>query len=336
MKIYYYPFLISILLGWGCSNQLQKKAEVPVKIIFDTDLGPDYDDVGALAFLHAMADSGKAEILATVSSNKNELVAPSIEVINSYFNRPGLPVGAPKSKGANLGSSQHWADSIVAKYPHAISSTSDAADAVSVYRKILESQPDKSVTIVTVGFLTNLSNLLKSKPDETSNLSGNELVNKKVSKLVSMAGSYPEGKEFNIFIDSVSSKYVFENWPGEIIFTGFEIGKEIFTGLRLIESPVQDSPVRDVFRISIPQSEEDRNGRMSWDETAVLIAVYGTEGFFDTRRGTIIVNTDGSNNWKDDPQEKHQYVIQKMPIPEITKFIEDRMMHIPFTRPPAP
>jgi inosine-uridine nucleoside N-ribohydrolase len=336
MKIYYYPFLISILLGWGCSNQLQKKAEVPVKIIFDTDLGPDYDDVGALAFLHAMADSGKAEILATVSSNKNELVAPSIEVINSYFNRPGLPVGAPKSKGANLGSSQHWADSIVAKYPHTISSTSDAADAVSVYRKILESQPDKSVTIVTVGFLTNLSNLLKSKPDETSNLSGNELVNKKVSKLVSMAGSYPEGKEFNIFIDSVSSKYVFENWPGEIIFTGFEIGKEIFTGLRLIESPVQDSPVRDVFRISIPQSEEDRNGRMSWDETAVLIAVYGTEGFFDTRRGTIIVNTDGSNNWKDDPQEKHQYVIQKMPIPEITKFIEDRMMHIPFTRPPAP
>jgi inosine-uridine nucleoside N-ribohydrolase len=336
MKIYYYPFLISILLGWGCSNQLQKKAEVPVKIIFDTDLGPDYDDVGALAFLHAMADSGKAEILATVSSNKNELVAPSIEVINSYFNRPGLPVGAPKSKGANLGSSQHWADSIVAKYPHTISSTSDAADAVSVYRKILESQPDKSVTIVTVGFLTNLSNLLKSKPDETSNLSGNELVNKKVSKLVSMAGSYPEGKEFNIFIDSVSSKYVFENWPGEIIFTGFEIGKEIFTGLRLIESPVQDSPVRDVFRISIPQSEEDRNGRMSWDETAVLIAVYGTEGFFDTRRGTIIVNTDGSNNWKDDPQGKHQYVIQKMPIPEITKFIEDRMMHIPFTRPPAP
>jgi inosine-uridine nucleoside N-ribohydrolase len=336
MKPHHLLFLILILINFNCSNQVPKKADLPVKIIFDTDLGPDYDDVGALAFLHAMADSGKAEILATVSSNKNELVAPSIEVINSYFNRPGLPVGAPKSKGANLGSSQHWADSIVAKYPHTISSTSDAADAVSVYRKILESQPDKSVTIVTVGFLTNLSNLLKSKPDETSNLSGNELVNKKVSKLVSMAGSYPEGKEFNIFIDSVSSKYVFENWPGEIIFTGFEIGKEIFTGLRLIESPVQDSPVRDVFRISIPQSEEDRNGRMSWDETAVLIAVYGTEGFFDTRRGTIIVNTDGSNNWKDDPQGKHQYVIQKMPIPEITKFIEDRMMHIPFTRPPAP
>jgi len=40
-----------------------------------------------------------------------------------------------------------------------------------------------------------------------------------------------------------------------------------------------------VFRISIPLSAEDKNGRMSWDETAVLIGVYGTEGFFDTVRG---------------------------------------------------
>ena len=160
MKPHHLLFLILILINFNCSNQVQKKADLPVKIIFDTDLGPDYDDVGALAFLHAMADSGKAEILATVSSNKNELVAPSIEVINSYFNRPGLPVGAPKSKGSNLGSSQHWADSIVAKYPHTISSTSDAADAVSVYRKILQSQPDKSVTIVTVGFISTLSYLL--------------------------------------------------------------------------------------------------------------------------------------------------------------------------------
>jgi pyrimidine-specific ribonucleoside hydrolase len=336
MKHHRLLFLILILINFNCSNQPQKKADLPVKVIFDTDLGPDYDDVGALAFLHAMADSGKAEILATLTSNKNELVAPSIEVINTYFNRPGLPIGAPKGNGANLGSFQHWPDSIVAKYPHRLSSTSDASDAVSVYRKILQSQPDKSVTIVTVGFLTNLCNLLKSAPDEISNLSGRELVVNKVKRLVSMAGGFPSGREYNIHIDAASSKYVFENWPGEITFTGFEIGKDIFTGLRLIESPIQNSPVKDVFRISIPLSEEDRNGRMSWDETAVLIAVYGTEGFFNNKRGTIIVNADGSNSWKDDLKGKHQYVIQKMSVPEITRFIEDRMMHVPTKRPPTP
>lgn len=336
MKIFYCPLLIFMLLFCSCSNQHQKKSELPVKIIFDTDLGPDYDDVGALAFLHAMADSGRVEILATVSSNKHELVAPAIDVINTYFNRPDLEIGSPKSDGANMGSSQHWADSIVAKYPHTIKETSYAADAVKIYRKILSGQPDNSVTIVTVGFLTNLANLLKSQPDEISKLQGIELVKRKVRVLVSMAGSFPAGREFNVHIDSPASEYVSGNWPGEIIFTGFEIGKNIFTGLSLIESPVQNSPVKDVFRISIPLSAEDRNGRMSWDETAVLIGVYGTKGFFDTKRGKIIVNPDGSNSWTDDQEGKHQYVIQKMPVPEITKFIEDRMMHVPGTRPHIP
>lgn len=323
---------INLLILFGCSNQPKDNNSVPVKIIFDTDLGPDYDDVGALAFLHAMADSGKAEILATVSSNKHLLVAPSIEVINSYFGRPDLPIGAPKSEGVNLGSSQHWADSIVVKYPHKIKATSDVEDAVAVYRRILNSQPDNSVTIVTVGFLTNLCNLLKSQPDSHSPLTGKELVIKKVKNLVSMAGRFPEGKEFNVYMDSTASINVFNEWPGEIIFTGFEIGWEIRTGLRLMKMDANDSPVKDVFRISIPLSAEDKDGRMSWDETAVLIGVYGTEGFFDTVRGKIIVNPDGSNTWQDDQNGNHLYVKQKMSVPETSRFIEDRMMHLPIKK----
>lgn len=318
-----------LLLVFACTNQ-QKQA--PVKIIFDTDLGPDYDDVGALAFLHAMADSGKAEILATIASNKHELVVPSIEVINTYFGRPELPLGAPKSAGASMGSSQHWADSLVAKYPHKTKTTNDAEDAVTVYRRILNGQADASVTIVTVGFLTNMANLLESGADNISPMTGKELIEKKVKLLVSMAGRFPSGKEFNIYIDSVSSKKVFENWPGKIIFTGFEIGSKIFTGLRLINSDVQNSPVKDVFKISMAISPEDKNGRMSWDETAVLIGVYGTEGFFDTVRGKIIINEDGSNGWQDASDGKHFYVKMKRPVNEITTFIEDRMMHLPIKK----
>lgn len=324
--------LAILLIFWNCTNQSTGKSDNVVKIIFDTDLGPDYDDVGALAFLHAMADSGKAEILATVSSNKHELVAPSINVINTYFGRSELPVGAPKTNGANLGSSQHWADSIVEKYPHSIKSTSEVEDAVDIYRKALSNQPDRSVTIVTVGFLTNLNNLLNSKPDNNSLLTGEELIIKKVKRLVSMAGKFPEGKEFNICTDSAASKFVYENWPGEIIFTGFEIGSEIHTGLKLIKSDIKNSPVKDVFRISIPLSEEDKDGRMSWDETAVLIGVYGTDNFFDTARGKIIINPDGSNKWEDDPEGKHVYVKQKMPLTQITSFIEARMMHVPINK----
>lgn len=320
--------LVISLFTLGCADKEGEPAG-PVKVIFDTDLGPDYDDVGALAFLHAMADSGKAEILATVSSNKHELVAPSIDVINTYFGRPDLPIGAPKTEGPNMGSGQHWADSIVARYPHDLKSTSEAEDAVAVYRRILNSQPDQSVTIITVGFLTNLANLLESRADDLSNLSGEELVAKKVKRLVSMAGRFPSGREFNVYIDSTASQKVFEKWPGEITFSGFEIGSKIFTGVRLMNSDIQNSPVKDVFSISIPMSEEDKNGRMSWDETAVLIGIYGTEGFFDTKRGEISVNVDGSNGWQDDPAGKHFHVIQKMPADEMAGFIEDRMMHQP-------
>ena len=86
MKRFAILLVSSLFIACGCTTKVADKNIV--KIIFDTDLGPDYDDVGALAFLHSMADSGKAEILATISSNRHELVAPSIEIINSYFNRP--------------------------------------------------------------------------------------------------------------------------------------------------------------------------------------------------------------------------------------------------------
>jgi len=322
--------LLYAIAFYGCKTIPQEQE--PAKIIFDTDFGPDYDDVGALAFLHAMADSGKVEILATVSCNRHELVGPCIEVLNTYFGRPGLPLGAPQSTGVNLGAWQHWPDTLVAKYPHRVRSTAELPDAVAIYRKILYAQPDTSVTIVTVGFLTNLAGLLKSQPDSLCPFTGADLVSRKVKRMVSMAGRFPGGREFNIHMDSAASLYVFNHWPTPVIFTGFEVGWEIRTGLRLIASDVPNSPVRDVFHICIPMAKEDRFGRMSWDETAVLIAIYGTKGFFSTVRGTLTVNADGSNGWTNDPAGKHTYVVQKMPVDQMSRFIEDRMMHLPVNK----
>jgi len=332
MKYYTIIFIISGFISGSCISNNKAVNPEPVKIIFDTDLGSDYDDVGALAFLHAMADSGKAEILGTLASNRYELTAPSINVINTYFGREDLPVGSPETGGVTDISPYHWADTLVAKYPHTIKASSDAPDAVNVYRKILASQPDTSVIVVTVGYLTNLGSLLKSQPDDISPLAGKELIIRKVKKLVTMGGIFPDGgRSFNIFMDSTASEYVFKYWPGEIIFTGDDIGEKIKTGLRLINSDIINSPVKDTYRIGMPLSG-DIAGRMSWDQTAVLIGVYGSEGFFDTVRGKIIVNPDGSNRWEDSPEGNHIYVKQKMPVDEMARFIEDRMMHQPLAR----
>lgn len=303
-------------------------SQQPVSIIFDTDIGPDYDDVGAMALLHAFADKGECDILATVASNQYPRIAAVLDVINTYFNRPDLPIGIVHGKGVNIGVSQKWDSLIVAKYPHDVKRNEQAEDALALYRKILAAQPDQSVTIVTVGFLTNMANLLDSPPDAFSSLDGKALISKKVKQLVCMAGGFPNGDEFNVKMDAAASKKVFDNWNTPILFSGFEIGSKIFTGLPLINSKIQHSPVKEVFAHAIPQSAEDKNGRMSWDETAVLVAVRGFRKYYKVVPGKMICYADGRNAW-DSQGSGHFYLVEKMPVKKVTKLINTLIMHEP-------
>ena len=309
------------------SAQAQKTKPLPV--IFDSDMGPDYDDVGAITLLHAFADSGYINILATVASTKYEGVAAVFNVLNTYFKRPGLPIGVPKSKALELKDSQHWTDTLLLKYPHKIKRNDEVLSAIEVYRKSLASQPDGSVTIITVGFLTNLADLLQSRPDKYSKLTGKELVRKKVKQLVCMAGSFPAGNEFNVRMDAASSKIVFENWETPILFSGVEIGMKIKTGLPLVnDRSIKNSPVKDVFRISIPLSPQDSAGRMSWDETAVVIAVKGYKPWWNIQTGKIKIADDGSNTWENG-SSLHNYLIELQSPILISDRINKLIMHQP-------
>ena len=320
------------ILLWFClliavSSQAQKTKPFPV--IFDSDMGPDYDDVGAIALLHAFADSGYIKILATVASTKYEGVAAVFNVLNTYFRRPGLLIGVPGSKALELKDSQHWTDTLLLNYPHKIKKNNEVLSAIEVYRKSLASQPDGSVTIITVGFLTNLADLLHSAPDKYSKLTGKELVRKKVKRLVCMAGSFPAGNEFNVRMDAAASKIVFENWETPILFSGVEIGMEIKTGLPLVnDRSIKNSPVKDVFRISIPMSPQDSAGRMSWDETAVLIAVKGYKQWWNIQTGKIKVAEDGSNTWENG-SSPHSYLVELQSPILISDRINKLIMHQP-------
>jgi len=306
----------------------QKKIN-PFAIIFDSDMGPDYDDVGAITLLHAFADSGYAKILATVASTKYQGVAAIFNVFNSYFNRPGILIGVPKGKALELKDWQHWTDTLLLKYPHKIKENNEVPDATEVYRKVLASRPDKSVTIITTGFLTNLSSLLQSPPDKYSRLNGKELVKKKVKQLVCMAGRFPAGSEFNINRDAAASGFVFNNWETPVLLSGFEIGQKIKTGLPLINNAaIKNSPVKDVFRICVPLSREDSAGRMSWDETAVLVAIKGYKPWYDIEKGKIVVAEDGSNTWINDPSI-HSHLVELQSPAVVQELINTIIMHQP-------
>lgn len=304
--------LLAACSGKSAVTAPEETTVQPVNLILDTDLGPDYDDVGAMALMHALADSGQVNILAAVSSNKDEHVVPCIEVLTTWH----------KTK---------WTEELPARYPHKTAKTSDASDAVKVYRRILSTQPDSSVVVCTIGFFTNLKDLLLSGGDEYSPLSGCDLVAKKVKRVVSMAGLFPEGKEFNVYCDTPASRVVAERWPTEIIFSGFEIGNMIFTGKKLVQMDVEDSPVKDAYSLCF--AEGDPNGRMSWDLTAVLVAVKGYEPYYNVERGTFrVVNDEGANSWTPDGKGKDLRLIEKVPAVEMAVLIENYMMHQPVSK----
>ena len=147
-----------------------------------------------------------------------------------------------------------------------------------------------------------------------------------------MAGRFPSGSEFNVNQDAAASQNVFSNWPTNILFSGFEIGQKIKVGLPLIHSnAIYNSPVKDVFRICIPMSAEDSAGRMSWDETAVLVAVKGYEPFYHLEYGRIHVAADGSNTWSTEGKQ-HAHLVEAV-SPEIVRaYINKLIMHQPIRK----
>lgn len=320
-------FICLFNIGY-CQSEF-RQYPYPLHVIFDTDFGPDYDDVGAITLLHCFADSGWVRILATMGSSKYKNAAAAMNVFNTYFGRPDIPIGMVNGNAVELGDRQHWTDSVINRYPHKIKNNEEVPDAWVLYRKILASQPDTSVTIITVGFFTNLANLLHSGGDSFSPLDGVDLVKRKVRNLVCMAGRFPSGREFNLDQDVNSSKEILSNWPTSILFSGFEIGQKIKTGLALIHNDkIRNSPVKDVFSICIPLAKEDSAGRMSWDETAVFVAAKGWQDYYTLQKGSCTINPDGVNEWINQGNNR-AYLIEKQPPAVVSEIINQLIMHQP-------
>jgi inosine-uridine nucleoside N-ribohydrolase len=303
----------------------------PVKIIFDSDMGPDFDDVGAITILHALAAKGECEILATIASDSYQYIGPTLEVFNRYFQKPNIPIGVPNHDAPSFSCPNHWNDSLVVKYLSKMKTNNDYPSATDVYRKVLAAQNDQSVVVVTVGFLSNLAALIQSLPDRYSPLNGKDLVAKKVKKWVAMAGGFPEGNEFNINQHAKASVYTINNWPTPILFSGFEIGVKVMTGNKVASMGSAGSPVHWAYKYCLSNYENRQSeNRNSWDPTAVLCAVRNPEDYFYViGNGTFICNPDGSNSWNPDKDSNHSFLVHKYPYQKIAGILEGLMMYEP-------
>jgi inosine-uridine nucleoside N-ribohydrolase len=298
--------LFCCLLHISCSRT---SVTQPVSVIWDTDIGPDFDDAGALAMLHQLADSGRIRLLATMASNRYLHTIAVLQILNSWYGRPQLPIGLADSISAPIvPDACGWTDSLMHHYGDFIRQAATPQPAVMLYRKLLATAPDTSVVIISTGFFSNLATLLRSGADRYAQVNGTELVRQKVKYLISMAGAFPEGREFNIYNDPAAAAYVADHWPRPIIFSGYEIGEAVFTGLPLIQPAQKRFPLQFIFQIGLHCGQEDATGHPSWDETAVLAAMDTSHQLFDLHAGHIIIHPDGSNSWES-TRDGHQYYL---------------------------
>eukprot|EP00035_Acanthoeca_spectabilis_P008773 m.158180 g.158180 ORF g.158180 m.158180 type:complete len:411 (-) comp14497_c0_seq2:198-1430(-) len=327
------------------SAAYDERAGAPVRLIIDTDMSTDVDDVAALCMAHALADRGEVEIAAVVHNTGLVEGAGAISVINHYYNRDSIPIGAfrsttfdnpataPPGSWANQKAAGPYVLPLLSTFPSPIRNATQVPSGVEVYRKVLANSPDHSVTISSIGFMSNLAGLLASEPDSHSPLSGRDLVAAKVKQVAWMGGQYPHSgvtflAEWNFGGGHSNetgpwSAAAVTYWPASVplVFSGAEMGSQIFTG-----SPITgrccnvgvgckvdgcaapptagcqpaDNPCRAAFD-AYHSWDPNCPPRQSWDPATTLFAVRGL-GDFWTQHSTGFnrVNDTGANEWVDD------------------------------------
>ena len=269
MRVLKVSYLVTILTFFTMimtpSNLLAEGTEEmhPKKVIFETDMCTDVDDVGALAVLHALADNGEVEIIAISYNEVHPSGAGTICAINTWYNRGDIPIGIYKGNLADPDESSYL-DGIAANFPHDLP-TDPTSSSLEVYRQVLREQPDNSVTIISVGFLNNLYDLLKANPD---------LVAQKVTELVVMAVVVDDPYNTVRHNQVDKSEYVIHNWPTRLVIS--EYGESVYTGARLGETAAEN-PVREAY---YRRFNGQYKGRSSWDQIAVLYGVRGLSDYF--------------------------------------------------------
>jgi inosine-uridine nucleoside N-ribohydrolase len=305
-----------------------------VKIIFDTDFGGDADDLGALAMLHNLHNSGECELLGIASWSTEQYVIPAMDAVNRFYGNPEIPMGI-RSKESHF---QDWNYNkpIADDLPHQLSNI-DVPLALDLYRKILSQEKDKSVTVVTVGPLKNIMDLIQSEPDKYSDLNGKELIEKKVKEFVVMGGHFPEGENewnFNGNMPGVT-KFVLENLSVPVTFSGFEIGAAIKTGA-VFSRLSENHPLHigwQHFSEHAPWMKEYFKGEImnnsTFDQTAVLYAVRDGVGEYWKKvdNGYCVAKENGDNYWIEGDKYNHAYLVLKKKPEEMARLIESIMLN---------
>ncbi len=319
--------------------------DCPEKIIFDTDIGGDCDDAGALALLHGLCDAGEAELLAVTGCYATPYLAGCIDAINTHYGRR-LPVGILHDRFVprDITDGYNGYDRSVAEhFPHHYPDWREVPDSVALIRSLLARSADGEVTLAATGPLTTLARLVESGPDDSSDLGGADLILRKVKRTVVMGGRFfgtwpfPYGfgiktphvtAEWNIYADIPAAQTVCRKWPGEMIFSSHEIGNWLITlrSLNDDENRKNVNPVAHSYFV-----HHGKGGRESWDLTAILYAVRPDAGYWNLHPwGRIDVDGEGVTGFRREEGGKHSYLMPRYDVDELVGIIDGIVTGSPY------
>ena len=299
----------------------------PVKLIFDTDIGGDIDDAFALGLIHVFADRGVCELLGVTTTNPRPATADYVAAVNANYGRPDVPVGLGKGFDLDwyltaLLTQKNEKGELEYPAPEGF----HAQEAVPLLRKLLANAEDRSVVIVQVGMSCNLAALLDTPGDEISPLTGRELAEKKVRLVAVVGGSfaldsssenYRGLREWNIICAIPDAQKFVREWPGEIVFSGYELGDRV----RMVPTNLKrdytgrSKILHDSFgHWTAGQTTEGfDHPRPTWDLTAVLFVLRPEEGrgyYTLSEPGDVDFDDEGASFFTPNPNGKRRCFLQ--------------------------
>lgn len=268
-------------------------------IIIDTDLGSSTDDVVTICMAYSYMRQGRADLLGIVVDRMGEQNAVFADVLNTYFGFPRIPIGLCRN------GVEH--PQIFTDYAHiAEKKRSDGTplfartqtmfeDDFKVYRKLLASQPDKSVTVLSIGFLTSLANLLTSSADEYSQLDGVSLIAQKIKRIIVMGGKFDEtdkNGEYNIQQSGRFAETFFRLLPSSVPvdYSPEAVGNALYWTKNEILQTLSHIAVHPLKQIYL-DCPEDPYQRM-WDPLTIIQAVEGDKHFSWSAPGVVTLQKD--------------------------------------------
>lgn len=282
----------------------QEAPTAPLRVIFDTDMGNDVDDPLALDLLYKAMDRGEISLLGILSSKDTEFSPRYIDIMNTWYGYPGIPVG--KVHDGVVLKRDDYARAVCesGRFPRSRRDR-DYDDPVTLYRRLLAESPDSSVVIVSVGFSTNLGRLLESRGDKYSPLDGIGLVRRKVKFCSVMGGSFGDKPraEYNIVNDIANAKRLFALCPVPVAVVSLELGKTVNYPGASIEADftwAEKHPMVEGYKAYHKMPYD----RPTWDMMSVLYVLH-PEMFGVSEPGIICVDDLGYTYFTPTPRGKH-------------------------------